>query len=74
MHTPHPRFTEADFLKSSFSNPNQDCVEFARVGNWVALRDSKIEFGSPSDRHLIISGAAFRAFASTLPPGREGDD
>lgn len=42
---PAEAFEGARWQKSTASEPQQGCVEFAKVGNIVALRDSKVEGG-----------------------------
>lgn len=66
MNTRRPRFDEGDFRKSSFSNPNQDCVTVAHRDNWVELRDSKTTFGTTSDQRIVLSDDAFHAFLGTI--------
>lgn len=59
-------FAEADFRKSSFSNPNQDCVAIASRDGRVEVRDSKTTFGSSADGRLAFRAGAFRALRRTL--------
>ncbi|TDV44181.1 DUF397 domain-containing protein [Actinophytocola oryzae] len=66
MYTCRPRFAEYDFRKSSFSNPNQDCVGIAQRSGWVELRDSKTEFGTPSDQRIVLTGDVFRSFLTVI--------
>lgn len=54
-----PMFTAADFRKSSYSDPNQDCVHVARRDDWVEVRDTKTVFGSPSDHRLAFTARQF---------------
>lgn len=44
--------------KSSFSNTNGECVEFARVADGVLIRDSK----NPSGPVLAFTPGEWRAF------------
>jgi hypothetical protein len=44
---PDSAFAGAQWQKASHSEPNQGCVEFARVGRIVGVRDSKMGAGSP---------------------------
>lgn len=58
--------TDFRFTKSSYSEPNGECVEVARnVPATVALRDSKL----PSGDVLVVTAAAWEAFQGSL--GRE---
>ena len=59
MSTARPTFHTSDFHKSSFSDPNQSCVEIARQASWVEVRDSKTVFGSPADRRLAFTAQQF---------------
>lgn len=42
---PDAVFANATWQKATASEPQQSCVEFAKVGNVIAVRDSKIEGG-----------------------------
>jgi hypothetical protein len=42
---PAEAFEGARWQKSTASEPQHSCVEFAQVGDVVALRDSKVEGG-----------------------------
>lgn len=60
----------ANFRKSSFSEPNGDCVELGDVGDDLrALRDSK----DPDGGELHISRSALAAFIAGAKAG-EFDD
>ncbi|MGH3612029.1 MAG: DUF397 domain-containing protein [Pseudonocardia sp.] len=43
---PAEAFEGARWQKSTVSDPDGSCVEFAKVGNIVAIRDSKVADGS----------------------------
>lgn len=55
--------------KSSRSGPTGNCVEVARVGDLVAVRDSK----NPDDGHLTFTRSAWSAFLSALDEVRPED-
>jgi hypothetical protein len=57
-----PAFAEADFRKSSHSDPDRDCVHVARRGAWVAMRDSKTAFNGRSDCRLMLPAEQFDVF------------
>jgi hypothetical protein len=57
-----PAFHETDFRKSSLSDPDRDCVEVARRGVWVAVRDSKTAFNSTEDCQLVLTAELFDLF------------
>jgi hypothetical protein len=40
-------FEGARWQKASYSEPQQSCVEFAKVGGTIAIRDSKLGSESP---------------------------
>lgn len=65
------QFTEANFRKSSFSNPDQSCVEVAYAGRHVEVRDSKTAFGSSADGRLIFDAAALRALCCAVADRQE---
>lgn len=54
-----PTFTAADFHKSTYSDPDQDCVHVARRASWVEVRDTKTVFGAPNDHHLTFTAGQF---------------
>jgi hypothetical protein len=60
-----PSFNESDFRKSSYSDPNQSCVDIARRAGWVEIRDSKVLFGSPGDSRLAFAAEQFEGFLSS---------
>lgn len=66
MNASRPRFNEDDFRKSSFSNPNQDCVNLAYWNSWVELRDSKTAFGTTDDQRITLADGAFRTFVAMI--------
>jgi hypothetical protein len=57
-----PAFAEVDFHKSSYSDPDRDCVHVARRGVWVAVRDSKTAFDGPDDAWLVLPAEQFDRF------------
>lgn len=62
-----PNFRHAHWIKSSFSEPDHDCVELAAGKGRIGLRDSKLGDASPV---LVLTPAAFAAFLDSLrPPG-----
>jgi hypothetical protein len=56
----------AAFRKSSFSDPQANCVEVAHHAEAVELRDSKTRPGAPADARLRFRPAAFTAFLAAL--------
>jgi len=67
MIKPLPTFTESDFRKSSYSDPDRDCVHVARQGAWVALRNTKTVFNTPEDRRLVLTAERFDVFLARVP-------
>lgn len=59
-------FTDATWRKASASNGNDTCVEVARVGDTVGLRDSK----DPAGPVLEVAPAAFAAFVDGVRSGQ----
>lgn len=66
MNVRRPQLDEDDFRKSSFSNPNQDCVNLAYRDSWVELRDSKTAFGTADDQRITLADDAFRTFLAVI--------
>jgi hypothetical protein len=64
-----PRFGPEAFRKSSYSEPDKACVEIAREGDDVAIRDSKKAFGSAGDAHLGFTSGQLSAFLSAVRKG-----
>jgi hypothetical protein len=67
-----PHFAENDFRKASFSAPNENCVEVARGGGWVEVRDDKVAYGTPADHHLAFTAHEFDAFLTAVRRGEFG--
>jgi len=65
-----PRFTEADFRKSSRSEPDKECVHVARRPGWVEMRDSKTAFGAPSDGRIVLAERGAVSFLSAIKVGQ----
>lgn len=66
MSETHPVFAEHEFSKATYSDPNRDCVQVARLDGWVEIRDDKTTFGAPDDHRLRLTAAAFDAFQASL--------
>lgn len=66
MSTTPPHFTRISFRKSSYSRPDKNCVEVARDGDDIAVRDSKTEFGSAVDAHLAFTQRQFDRFLASI--------
>ncbi len=60
-----PNWARASWRKSSRSSGAQGCVEFARLANQVAVRDSKDTAGP----QLTFSAKAWRAFVESVKRG-----
>ncbi len=63
-----PELSTARWRKSSRSTDTSNCVEVARTGPAVAVRDSK----HPTGGALIISPRAWTAFTTALRDGELG--
>jgi len=59
-------FSRNAFRKSSYSNPNANCVEVAQRADAVELRDAKTAFGSATDFRLHLSRTGFAALLDTV--------
>jgi hypothetical protein len=59
-----PVFPESAFRKSTFSDPERDCVHVARCEGWVAVRDSKTQFSA--DNHLVFTSERFSALLTAF--------
>jgi Domain of unknown function (DUF397) len=57
-----PTFDRQEFRKASLSQPDGNCIEIARRGGWVEVRDSKQEFGAATDTRLVFQADEFDAF------------
>jgi Domain of unknown function (DUF397) len=55
----------AEWRKSSYSGGGNQCVEVARIGGEVAVRDSKNDGGG----HLRFSAAGWEAFLDDIRRG-----
>jgi hypothetical protein len=60
---PNPDFTDALWIKSNRSEPQQECVELATVTGWIGVRDSKLGDASPV---LTFTPTAMAAFLARL--------
>ncbi len=65
MNKPDSAAQAAQWRKSSFSTGGNQCVEVARVGAAVAVRDSK----NPQGGHLIFDAAEWRTFLGNAKRG-----
>lgn len=63
---PTAELASAAWFKSTYSAPNNDCVEVADLDGAVAVRDSK----DPAAGALAFSPAAFAAFVRDVRGGR----
>jgi Domain of unknown function (DUF397) len=69
MNSAPPTFAECEFRKASASQPDKACVQVARRGGWVEVRDDKTTFGSPADHRLVFTDAEFDAVLAGLRAG-----
>jgi hypothetical protein len=70
MTSPRPTFTQSDFRKATFSEPNESCVEVARQTGAAEVRDSKTAFGAVNDHRLVLTGLEATSFISAIKAGR----
>lgn len=63
---PVPDFESATWRKSSYSQGQNNCVEIARTGRWVGVRDSKLGQHSPV---LVFTEAEWAAFQAAVRDG-----
>jgi hypothetical protein len=64
-----PDLSRADWVKSSHSGPNGNCIEIARnLPGIVAVRDSK----NPDGQVLILAADRWRACIADVKAGRHG--
>jgi Domain of unknown function (DUF397) len=70
MNNAMPTFERSEFRKSTRSGQNpQACVEVARGGGWVAIRDSKQAWDSADDHRLVFTADQFDAWLAALSSG-----
>lgn len=62
---PAARDLDASWVKSSYSDAGQACVEIADLDGAVAVRDSK----DPDGPALFLPGAAFSSFVTGVRDG-----
>lgn len=60
-----PASADVQWRKSSYSNAGNQCVEVARIGGDVAVRDSK----NPGGGHLAFSAAEWQVFLGSVRRG-----
>jgi hypothetical protein len=59
-------FALEDFRKSSFSDPDRECVGLVFRGGQLTVRDTKTSFGSADDRWLTVPAGAGAALLASL--------
>ncbi|MEV8396734.1 DUF397 domain-containing protein [Streptomyces niveus] len=59
------RVAAVGWFKSSYSAPNNECVEVANLDEWIGVRDSKT-FAGPV---LVVTPRAFTALVNGLRNG-----
>lgn len=64
-----PIFEPHEFRKATRSVPDKDCVQVARRGGWVELRDDKTSFGAPNDHRLAFTAEQFDDFLAGVRSG-----
>ncbi|MFB7031036.1 MULTISPECIES: DUF397 domain-containing protein [unclassified Streptomyces] len=65
MTTPQHFAAGSAWKTSSYSGPNNECVEVARAGAEVGVRDSKV----PDSPIVVTSAAAFTTMLGALESG-----
>lgn len=73
MNATPPTFAEDEFRKALASQPDKSCVQVARRGGWVEVRDDKTTFGSPADHRLVFTDQEFDHFLAAVRAGTTED-